>query len=888
MIDSLMQKKQSNLVVLLQALFAGNEPPPTISELTDAAKSFALRKGYEGDIESVVEEVWQSLCLEVGLGESLIDTTQKHNENWVAEELPDCDWTYTRAYAKYLAKERWSPTVVNNLRDVSENILGLLSNPASHGCWRRRGLVIGHVQSGKTANYLGVVTRAADAGYKFIVIIAGIHNNLRRQTQERVELGFVGKTSDPNGSRAKIGVGLEYPDFPHPVTLTNLNDDFKKATASTSGWEINDFSKPIVIVIKKNVSTLNSLYNWLKELNAKGSSTISNVPMLMIDDEADNASINTNKPDLDPTQTNFMLRMILQLFEKSCYVGYTATPFANVLINHEAYDEKAKEELFPKDFIYCLDAPTSYFGPQKVFLDEDFSPKVLRRIEDAKHILPLDHKRDHDLVNLPESMYEAINEFVITCVIRQLKGQQNKHSSMMINVSRFVDIQFTVRGFVQEYIDKLRQAIKANHKLEEEYSSRNQFMCSLKNTFESEYLELGFDWQEIKKRLNVPFLSLKIVVVNSKSQDRLNYSDYPHGLNAIAIGGLSLSRGLTIEGLCVSYMYRNTRMYDTLMQMGRWFGYRFGYEEACRIHLTDESIKWYGYIGDAAEVLRSQIKEMRRAGLSPVDFGLYINKHPDNLLVTAANKMRHGETIILEQNYSGTIQEMSVITADMATHDRNERLIRKYWKEGFGKGGECVLPCGKGWFISDVAVDKVFDFGYAFEVDKKIHWKKQAALDYLRLISESFERADVLLVSLKDKVATSDQFGLGAQDRTAKYIEEENTWYINSYRVASKGDEKLGLEKEQVDAAKDFAETQNRDVIDLDYRLQRQKPLLMIHMLAIRKSKDSEISIMAPTFGISFPSGDYGKSVEVVANRVWLQSEMGFMDNPDEEDDYDD
>jgi hypothetical protein len=261
-------------------------------------------------------------------GVSLVDIAAKHDDQWVRNR-DDIDWTYTNAYEEFLREDGWPPAMVHSLSDVTGKILGLLQDPYSEGTtWNRRGLVIGHVQSGKTANFTGVISRAADAGYKFIVVIAGIHSNLRRQTQERLDRAFIGRSSDPE-NRRPLGVGLA-PEYPHPVTLTNVYDDFNKATAAKSGAKINDFRKPIVLIIKKNVSTLTELHTWLKGLNARDDGRISDIPMLLIDDEADNASINTNKEDLDPTKTNLKIREVLSLFAKSCYVGYTATPFANI------------------------------------------------------------------------------------------------------------------------------------------------------------------------------------------------------------------------------------------------------------------------------------------------------------------------------------------------------------------------------------------------------------------------------------------------------------------------------------------------------------------------------------------------------------------------------
>ena len=371
------RRDEKNFTSSLISALALMQGVPTREEVEKKAQGFAAIMNYDGDLKAIVDEAMIAVVTRMGAGVSLVDNEADHDEDWVFKR-EDLSHVYSDAYETFLKSEGWHPNVVQSLSDVGTRILGHLQDPTSDGSWNRRGLVIGHVQSGKTANYLAVIAKAADAGYKFIVVIAGIHNNLRKQTQERIEEGFIGRSSDPE-KRISIGVGLSG-KFPHPATLTTINDDFNKNTAAKSGWQINDFSKPIILVIKKNVTTLTALHKWLKELNAQGDGRISDVPMLLIDDEADNASINTNKPDLDPTQTNRMIRRILGLFAKSCYVGYTATPFANIFINPEAYTDEAREELFPRDFIYSLDAPNTYFGPDKVFLDDDTSSAILQTI----------------------------------------------------------------------------------------------------------------------------------------------------------------------------------------------------------------------------------------------------------------------------------------------------------------------------------------------------------------------------------------------------------------------------------------------------------------------------------------------------------------------------
>jgi hypothetical protein len=259
---------------------------------------------------------------------------------------------------------------------------------------------------------------------------------------------------------------------------------------------------------------------------------------------------------------------------------------------------------------------------------------------------------------------------------------------MMINVSRFVPIQMTVRDFLRLRERRIRDAVRANYLMPESTSSLNVYMQGLRQAFDNEYVDVEFAWDEVKAELNAVFDNLHIYVINSKSDEVLDYARYEKegvGLTAIAVGGLSLSRGLTIEGLTVSYMYRNTRMYDTLMQMGRWFGYRPGFEDLCRVYLSRDSINWYSHIAGAAEELTQQVKRMRRDGLSPKDFGLYVRSHPDSLLITAANKMRAGQEVTVEQSFSGRLRESYVVSIDPEVNARNFDLIAEHWRGGFGE-----------------------------------------------------------------------------------------------------------------------------------------------------------------------------------------------------------
>ena len=889
--NSNQSEKQKNFTSSLITALAMFENVPTRDDVAQKAQALALVWNYDGNLEIIIDAAMRAVVTRMGSGVSLINVESMHDENWV-HKRDDLPTVYSDAYEGHLKEQGWYPVMVESLSGVCTRILGHLQDPKSEGdSWDRRGLVIGSVQSGKTANYLGLIAKAADAGYKFIIVIAGIHNILRKQTQERIDEGFVGLSSALE-SRNAIGVGRDA-DYPNPITLTNINDDFTKKTAEASGWKLNDFSKPIIFVIKKNVNTLNALYKWLKEMNAQGNDRIADVPMLTIDDEADNASVNTNKADLDPTKTNAMIRKILGLFEKSCYVGYTATPFANIFINPESYDDEVRDELFPRDFIYCLDAPNTYFGPDKVFLDEISAATITKPIVDCEDYLPFSHKKDFRIKDLPPSLYHAIDCFIVARAIRNLSGHENSHCSMMVNVSRFVDIQKDVRNIIGIYEKNLRNAVKANYAMPEEVSSRNRQMASLKRAYEQEFANDKHDWSAVKSALHGVFENLRIYVVNSRTDEVLDYKKYENdhrGLTAIAVGGLSLSRGLTIEGLCVSYMYRNTKTYDTLMQMGRWFGYREGYADLCRVYLSQDSIDWYSHIAEASEELKQQITRMRRHELSPRKFGLYVRAHPDRLLITARNKMRSGEKMTFSQNFSGKLRESSLLPDGKELNDKNESLIAEYWKDGFG--GHTVGRTSKGWFIENCETELVEEFLTRFKTHDDYTAQKIAFVEFLQKISHEHLKSDVLLISIKENGEDKGQYRLGTQTRRSKF--EDGAWHTSGYRVASRGDEKLGLSDAQIQqAVKDADDRGAKAASDIHYRIQRKKPLLMLHSLNLFEGSKEGGQVKeikrVPAFGISFPDGHYETEVQVVANPVLLERMSRTpADDPDDEEDYDD
>lgn len=886
-----------------------NTSPLTVADIEQKARMLAPVFGLDDyPIEQIIKSVETKLVTTMSEGISLVDQRAEHDDAW--HEKKEISWDYWSDYEGHLKSEGWGPRVVNTMGDVTGKILGLLKNPEDAGEWKRRGLVIGHVQSGKTANYIGLISKAADAGYKLIIVIAGIHNNLRTQTQQRVDEGFIGRNSDPNRRGKLIGVGLDHPNRRFPVTLTTTDKDFDKRFASQQGGDLQVYKHPVIVVIKKNVSTLKSLYSWLKELNTRESAgKIDNIPMLMIDDEADNASINTKKEDINPTETNKQIRNVLSLFRKSCYVGYTATPFANIFINPDTEDEMLGHDLFPRDFIYCLDAPTNYFGPQKVFVDEVSSPAILRTIDDAEHIIPLKHKKDHPISDLPRSLKNAIHAFIVGKAIRIVRDHRNKHASMMVNASRFVDVQRQLREHISLYLKKMKNAVMSNYALPEAQALKDAHMQALREIYDEEFSDGSEPWQDIQKALYEAVDAIKIFVVNSKSDEALDYrwaEENGESLTALAIGGLSLSRGLTLEGLMVSYMYRNTKMYDTLMQMGRWFGYRADYEDLCRVWLPSESQGWYSHIAEATEELRQQIKQMRRDRMSPIDFGLYVRAHPDALLVTALNKMRYAERLTFTRNFSGRLLQTYVLSSNDNLHSDNRSLIKYFYSDL--KKDKAPVSIGNSFFWEKISWEKAEQFLIQFKFHKELQGEKALALDYLRKIADKYGAVDIAYVSLDKQSSNNSTFSLfenekifcqeravgKTKENSIKQTPEQNGYYTsNKQNFMTTRDEALGLAVEIKERLNEEAEKNGKPVARIDYRLARARPFLTVHVLRLvhkpGKSEPDELLLdEVPALGISFPGGDYSVMVTVdrVANRILVkQLQDEGLDDPDEEDD---
>ncbi len=604
---------------------------------------------------------------------------------------------YFDRYRRYLRRDDFSEAVIEQMEIDCSRVLKQCANPEltiNVNERKKKGLVVGDVQSGKTANYLGLINLACDYGYKIIVLLAGMTDSLRQQTQSRIDSGFIGAISDSlSGEITYIGVSEDAQiQQNYAVPLTNNENDFVKFVKKNVNATSGDFNKPVILVVKKNTSVLKQVVSWLKP----GSHNITCPNLLIIDDEADNASINTKKPDCDPSKINGLIRDLYNNFPIASYVGYTATPFANVFVNPDG-DESYKD-LFPSDFIVLLNAPSNYYGAEKVFAhDGKNNSKYLRLLDESEeHFLPAKHKKyEYSYSVLPNSVKEAILCFLINNVIRTIRGADKKHRSMLINISVFNDMHSEIYDTVDSYVTKLKNIIEQDSNKSTADFIKNDDMRMLYDIFMGnpdylgdqcdyyEDLRKTIDWQKIKDGLYNEITKFETTVINNKNKkDRFSYDDKRFdevGARVIVIGGYVLSRGLTLEGLMISYFSRSSTAYDSLLQMCRWFGYRPNYEDLCRVYMTPTNVMNFRAVIDAVDDLKMQFREMIVKKKKPDDFGLMVRESPDSLetslLITSRNKMYNAGKIVHVLNYGGTYADTSKLYLSKETNLNNKSAI---------------------------------------------------------------------------------------------------------------------------------------------------------------------------------------------------------------------
>ena len=586
---------------------------------------------------------------------------------WIHSRKIDTQLFFWNRYADQL-KKSYESKVIQNTDEATDFILDRLGDPKGEN-FNKRGLVMGSVQMGKTLNFVGLINKAVDMGYKLIIVLAGGTENLRKQTQERIDDGFITKRDSDSEEYAKV----------KPISNTNTLEDFNKLERLPAS--LDQSSNAIVFVCKKNKDVLENLLNkWVIETHELESEKFPNNSkqisgehsLLLIDDEADYASVNTADTSTkdkasDRTRINELIRQILVRFEKRSYVAYTATPFANIFIDPESNNNDWEDDdLFPKHFIYKLSFPSNYKGPRNYFGSTNESSTNVKTLSYEEGKRMLDHiiinkdsedKEEHvyEVTGMTDDLKEAIRYFFLVVAERFIRDQGIEHNSMMINFQYLTKLQDELFLHVDKYVKELQQSISSNSRLPLKHARNDPGISLLESTFNnvfSKTSESETDFQTILKNLNQA-LSIKVVQVHHKSGQQLDYDKHSQGLNVIAIGGFSLSRGLTLEGLSVSFLDRTTKASDTLLQMGRWFGYRDGYADLCRIYIDYQSRSFLTRINETLDELYEELETMNRAGLRPKDFGLQVRDHAGGLLITAGNKMRTAKITTVNMSFWG-------------------------------------------------------------------------------------------------------------------------------------------------------------------------------------------------------------------------------------------
>ena len=630
---------------------------------------------------------------------------QGENTDWFKEFEKTHDLPHFKRYLNYIRSGKetaFANSVISRIKETNEETMNFFADPLGPGIITKKGLVVGDVQAGKTSNYIGLMNLAVDVGYKNIVLLTGSTEDLRKQTQKRVDEGFIGAVSSSFlGKVVYTGIS-EGKESYYAISLTNNDQDFNTFLAKSFNFNPNnDLNKPNIFVIKKNNSVLNSI---IKTITNKYRDKI-DASLLIVDDECDFASVNT-KPEESPTTINILIRKLLSLFTHTTYVGYSATPYANIFVDPYAeYSINAKEEirtpdLFPDDFIVLLEPPSNYIGANSLFIgfDEMSNKSVVSsniRIVDPEHdhnFFKTIHKKTEQFVALSDTLIEAIYIFLLSNCVYTLRGHKTDHRTMLVNISCFNNIQEEIGMKIRSFVSNLKNVVQA--KFKENFSSFIQSPVLLKIyniwkedvTFNRGYKDMPpankqFSFAQIQDVIGDEIGLFITTVINGKHiKDRFSYDNYKSkGARVIVIGGFTLSRGLTLCGLMTSYYNRHASAYDTLIQMGRWFGYRPDYEDLVNIYMTQLNADNFCAASIANEDLKEQFRQMKRIHKTPKEFGLMVREAPDTLdnilLITARNKMRNAQDMVYSVDLSGTLIDTSKILKDVTANDSNKASI---------------------------------------------------------------------------------------------------------------------------------------------------------------------------------------------------------------------
>lgn len=885
-----------------------------IDGLIDEALNLAGIKVSVDDHLKIRKDLEYSYNITQKEGVGIVDDYE-HTRDWYSarcEKNGLNDEYFWKRFKNYLIlDEKLNINVVNKLgNDTLVDLINYLGDPNDTATFFRRGLVIGDVQSGKTSTYTGLICKAADSGYKIVILLTGVTETLRSQTQERMEEGIIGisitglKNKFQGKTITRVGIGKD--GKPIKVTaMTSVEYDFIGSMDQiTTSLESH---KLVMFIVKKNTKVLNKLHDWLKEMNIDSADNKIHYPMLLIDDEADNASINTNKEEEDPTKTNEVIRRLAHLFTQTSYVGFTATPYANVFINPDTPEEMLNDDLFPKNFIYVLEAPSNYIGASQIFSGEGKYKNSIQWIQDieepdessdekifdTENKFYYKHKKEWD-GELPDSLLKALHCFFLANVIRDLRGDFSEPRTMMINISRFVKVQKHIKNEIAAVFNDIYNEIRTNFSNNQDKNSKLKLYRELMQCWEECYPNCDVKWADVSKRDNLlrAIESIEVLVVNSgKESGRLDYKKNP-SLRAVAIGGLALSRGLTLKGLMVSYFYRNTASFDVLMQMGRWFGYRKNYDDLFRIWTSQRSANWYNEIVEATNELKYDISRMRDAKLTPEDFGLRVRNESEELKITAPNKMRHAQNHIEQVSFWGAVFDTPYLDIDIEKNNKNQettvRFINQLVNAGYGFNRE--ESAKDLYFCRNIPYSMILHFlkGVSISAHNSRFDTKQIT-EFMRTCDDpALDKWDIVLIegdrNVDDGKAIKIDSNISVTPVQRGYEMTNNRVAIGGKRarLTSPTDARNGLSMDQIAKARCMALSDGAKGITLPREtwfkyIEDRNPLLMIYFIRLdmKGAPLNEVKFLqalknesAMGFSIGFPKSNKSHSAQFIRYKV--------------------
>ncbi len=603
------------------------------------------------------------------------------------------------ALKKYLLEDKeWRDFTVRKINRSSTSIIQHLDNPGLNE-FKTKGLVVGYVQSGKTANMTAVMAKAADASFRFFIVLSGLTDALRNQTQERFENDLV-KRNPAKWQK-----------------WTNIGTDFNLRLSSFPSFSPDQRN---IAVIKKNKHILSRLIGVLKSTPP---AILKSCPFMVIDDECDQASVNSAKFAEEMSAINESVRTLLKLLPRVAYIGYTATPFANILINPVLANPEHPDDLYPKDFIYSLEKPEEYFGAESLFgrdilegdevHPEEEGLDMIRLIPDEESpLLRPQKKKDRDSFSfeITSTLRKSLLYFILATAVRKVRGDENCHSSMLIHTTIYKEPHFSAQQRIEEFLEWVQNKLIGNdQKIFKELKQLwdEERNCVPAESFGNRTVEFDDLWNHVPETVG----QIEVVVENSESEERLDFSSRTR--RYIVVGGNVLARGLTIEGLIVSFFMRTSTQYDSIMQMGRWFGYRNKFEDLPRIWMTRDMRNAFHDLATVEAEIRQDIEIYARDKLTPMQFAVRIRQLP-GLAITARTKMMAAQAVSVSYSDSH-VQTFRFKEKDGGWLDKNwkagSELINSVKSKGINSS-----DFGRGPVFLNVPVGLILNFIESYEV----------------------------------------------------------------------------------------------------------------------------------------------------------------------------